>query len=435
MKSRSWRRSFKFTLIALLSIALTQSASFAVAANKSTAATSPAPSEYVFPAEWENQSAVWLAWYEYPTLDGMYEVTAQIIEALQNVAHVKVNLVVRPVDKNDAIAFLRNYNIDTNAINYYEYNNLYIFTRDLGPMFVKNSQGQAKVLDFRWTFYGVGNNIYAPTSLGFMDRFLARQLNLPTVQSDIVAEGGGYEVNGDGVMMGFKDMALNRNPGKTIQEIEAELLRMYGYKKMIWFDKSPISDKLVPDGPIIENYFGYGANGHIDEFARFVDPHTVLVAQISEEARDSNTIERMDYEALEALVVKLKAATDIHGQPFKIIRVPAPDLSDHWYERLITPGDDMYDYYKSLGFQDGQNVIELPAVSYLNFLITNNAVIASKYWEPGMPDRVRQKDEQAKQILQAAFPGRQIVQINPKAVNWNGGGIHCITQQQPVLTP
>ncbi|RNB87214.1 hypothetical protein EDM56_16185 [Brevibacillus fluminis] len=38
-------------------------------------------------------------------------------------------------------------------------------------------------------------------------------------------------------------------------------------------------------------------------------------------------------------------------------------------------------------------------------------------------------------ILQAAFPDREIVQINPTAVNWNGGGIHCITQQQPVLEP
>lgn len=388
---------------------------------------------FSFPAEWEEHSAIWLAWYEYPTIPGMHEVTAEIIEKLQQVAEVEVKLVVRPHEKNDAISFMQNYHIDVNAIDFYEYNNLYIFLRDLGPMFVTNGEGQAKVLDFAWNFYGVGNNIYAPTSLGFLDRFLARKLNLPTIKSNIVAEGGGYEVNGAGVMMGFKDMALNRNPGKTIEEIEAEILRMYGYEKMIWIERSPLVDKLNPNGPIMENFFGYGANGHIDEFARFVDPHTILVAEISEEARDSNSLEAIDYEIVEEMVATLEAATDINGQTFTIIRVPAPDLSDHWYERLLTKQDENYDYYKQFGFGEGDTVIEIPAVSYLNFLITNNAVLVAKYWEPGMPQRVLDMDEEARQILQTAFPDREIVQINPIAINWMGGGIHCISQQQPVF--
>lgn len=166
-----------------------------------------------------------------------------------------------------------------------------------------------------------------------------------------------------------------------------------------------------------------------------MDPHTILVAEISEDARDHNTLERLDYEIVEDMVDTLEAATDVNGQPFNIIRMPAPDLSSHWYERLITPEDEYYDFYQQFGFKDGDTVIEIPAVSYLNFLITNNAVISAKYWEPGKPESVRLMDEQAKQILQAAFPDRQIVQINPIAVNWLGGGIHCITQQQPVFTP
>ncbi|MEH7108974.1 agmatine deiminase family protein [Bacillus sp. JJ1764] len=430
MKKNLLKKLCKLSLIAMLSIVMMSSASIS-----GTAASTTAAEDYSFPAEWEKQSAVWLAWYEYPSIPGMHDVTAQIIENLQNVARVKVDLIIKPNEKNQVINFLKNYKIDTNSINFHEYNNLYIYTRDLGPAFVKNSEGKAKVMDFNWNFYGAGNNVYDKLALGYLDRDMARQLNLPTVQSSMVAEGGGYEVNGNGVMMGFKDMALNRNPGKTIEEIESEILRMYGYKKMIWIDRSPLADKLVVNGPIIENFFGYGANGHIDEFARFVDPHTILVAEISKEARDNNTLERIDYEIVEEMVNKLKTATDIDGKPFNIIRMPAPDLSDHWYERLIMPGDESYDYYKSLGYKDGDKVIEIPAVSYLNFLITNNAVIAAKYWEPGKSDRVRQMDEQAKEILQAAFPNRKIVQINPMAVNGLGGGIHCITQQQPLLSP
>jgi agmatine deiminase len=432
MKKNFWKKVCKLSVVAALSVVMINSASFAVA----TASTTTSSTEYSFPAEWENQNAVWLDWYELPTLPGQHAVTAQIIETLQNVAHVKAALVIKPHEKNQVISFLQNYNIDTNAIEFHEYNNNYIYMRDLGPMFVKNSEGKGKVLDFNWNFYGIGNNIYEKKAIGFLDRAMARQLNLPTVQSDVVAEGGGYEVNGEGVIMGFKDMALNRNPGKTLQEIEQGILRMYGQQKLIWLERSPLADKLTPDGsPIMENFFGYGANGHVDEVARFVSPNTVLVAQISEEARDSNDLERLDYERIEEAVDTLEAATDVHGNHFNIIRVPNPDLSLVWNERLLTPSDDSFDFYTQFGFNEGDTVIEIPAVSYLNFLITNNAVIAAKYWEPGQPEELKQLDAQAKQILQAAFPDRQIVQINPIAVNWLGGGIHCITQQQPVLTP
>lgn len=423
MKNILWKRICripKIPFIALLSMLL-------------TGAGSASASEYKFPAEWEQQSAVWQAWYEYPTIPGMHDVTAQIIEVLQNVAHVKVELIVKPQEKSQAISFLQGYNVNINAISFREYENLYIFTRDLGPAFVKNSAGQGKVQNFAWNFYGVGNNVYEKLAIGYLDRDMAQKLNLPTIDSDIVAEGGGYEVNGAGVMMAFKDMALHRNPGKTIQEIEQEILRVYGYQKMIWIDRSPVSDTLVVGTPVVENYFTYGANGHVDEAVRFVSANTILVGQISQEARNSNALEALDYEILEEAAATLAAATDINGQPFNIIRVPMPNLEDHWYERLIVPGDDAYDFYKGLGYDDGDTVTEVPAVSYLNFLITNNVVISAKYWQPGMPQRVKDLDRQSKEILQARFPGRQVVQINPTAINWMGGGMHCITQQQPVL--
>lgn len=35
-----------------------------------------------------------------------------------------------------------------------------------------------------------------------------------------------------------------------------------------------------------------------------------------------------------------------------------------------------------------------------------------------------------KKILQKAFTGRKIIQINVEELNEGGGGIHCATQQQ-----
>ena len=67
----------------------------------------------------------------------------------------------------------------------------------------------------------------------------------------------------------------------------------------------------------------------------------------------------------------------------------------------------------------------------MNFFISNNVVLIAKYWKEGMPLKEKEKDETAKNILAGIFPDRKIIQINPLPVNYLGGGIHCITQQQP----
>jgi len=102
------------------------------------------------------------------------------------------------------------------------------------------------------------------------------------------------------------------------------------------------------------------------------------------------------------------------------------------------PEDETYRYIASLTFEDGTVIPEgsritvVSATSYLNFLITNGIVLTPVYWKQGRPASMAAKDNRMKQILQKAFPDREIVGINPEAINVGGGGIHCITQQQPV---
>jgi agmatine deiminase len=40
-------------------------------------------------------------------------------------------------------------------------------------------------------------------------------------------------------------------------------------------------------------------------------------------------------------------------------------------------------------------------------------------------------DEQAMVAFKKAFPDKKIVPINPLALHWGGGGMHCITQNEP----
>ena len=42
-------------------------------------------------------------------------------------------------------------------------------------------------------------------------------------------------------------------------------------------------------------------------------------------------------------------------------------------------------------------------------------------------------DAAARAILEEAYPGRRAVTVDSRAIFARGGGIHCITQQQPTV--
>jgi len=74
------------------------------------------------------------------------------------------------------------------------------------------------------------------------------------------------------------------------------------------------------------------------------------------------------------------------------------------------------------------------ATSYCNFLISNGVVLLAKYYKEGRNILFKQTDDQALEILRSVFPDREVIQIEDvENVNFGGGGMHCITQQQPVI--
>ena len=61
--------------------------------------------------------------------------------------------------------------------------------------------------------------------------------------------------------------------------------------------------------------------------------------------------------------------------------------------------------------------------SYLNHLVVNAGVIACTFGD--------EQDEASLAVLSAAYPGRRVVGVDARPLFDRGGGIHCITQQQP----
>lgn len=394
--------------------------------------------EFTFPPEWAPHEAVWMGWTDTVTsMPERTELWLQMLEALT--PHVRVKMVVN----SDALAArVRELAADRiaspDALQFIVQPTSDVWLRDSGPLFISDGH-ELQLADFDWAYYGfpwpAGGQ--AGMARGKLDQEVAEQFRLRRRRSSVVAEGGGIDVNSR-TMVSYMDAAMLRNRGHSLSEIEAEFKRLYGKEQVIWLNRAPISDRVF-DGPKIANYFGWGANGHVDEYVRFVSEDTILVAQVSEEERDLNPLYRLDHEILAENLEQLQLARDPDGNRFNVIPVPMPDVTALMDTRKLTQADmdgtgpdgDMRSMYRN--FSVGDEIHFLPAASYLNFLVTNGVVLVAKYGREDRPEHLAATDEAMRKILAQSYPDREIVQIDPLSINWGGGGMHCITQQEPKL--
>ncbi len=156
---------------------------------------------------------------------------------------------------------------------------------------------------------------------------------------------------------------------------------------------------------------------------------------MTEEQRDNDPIAAVSFERLERSLEILENSSCQDGHPLNVVRVPVPDV----ILETMSASDAVFDYLQSLTYEDGtmirsdEAIRVVAATSYLNFQVTNGLVLMPVYWEPGMPDAVRQKDEHARRVLAEAFPDREVVPIHALNANLGGGGIHCMIQPQPAV--
>lgn len=420
IRPRAPRRFLRRTLPCLLAL-------WATACLRDTHSGVPAAARYSFPPEWAPQDAVWLGWsYD----RAHHPLQIEMIRALVPTVRVRL-LVTSDLARKEAKAALAAGGIPSERIEFllHPVSNLWI--RDPGPRFLTDGHRLA-VADFAWNWYGYPQELSRDwgTRAG-IDDDLARALRLPLVSSRVVAEGGGLEVS-TSLLLTYRDTALQRNPGVPLEEIEAEYLRVYGKERVLWLSRAPISDR-VTDRPKIENYVGWGANGHIDEFARFVSDSTIVIAQIDPSERNDDPLTRSDHDILTENLAELRSAVNVDGQPFHIVTLPVPALRHYLRTRAVTEEDKVSELGRVVlrEFAVGDEVHFVPALSYLNFVLSNGVVLVPAYWQEGLPEKERDKDEEARATLQRLFPDRRVVQIHPLDVNWDGGGMHCITQQQP----
>jgi len=403
---------------------------------------SAAEAGYRFPGEFEKHDAIWLMWPTYENKIGWPAdvVQGRIIEALA--PYVKVYLAVNTEEEIAvARAKLKELNIPDGHVTYYVVPHGDIWCRDMGPIYVVNDETKGlAVVDFNFNCWGYEKPTDEYSTMEEkVDRMVAEQFGFPTIKTNIVSEGGNREFNGKGTMMVTEAVELQRNPGMTRDEIEAEFKRVFGVKKVIWLKNGVIEDEYTFNGPIEgpdgekNVYTVITTGGHIDEYARFVNENTVLLAEVTEEEAAKDELSAENRRRLEENFEILTNETDQDENPLNVVRIP---LADPIYDTLA-PGDGVYDFIKELEYLDGstfpvgEEINVVLAGTYNNFLITNGVVLAQKFWRPGRSEIIKEKDAKAKEVLQSLFPDREIIMINAEPVNIGGGGIHCITQQVP----
>ncbi len=393
--------------------------------------TVAAPSEvFSFPAEFEPQSAVWIGARPKENGQPALGIVAQMVAALAPSVDVYL-MTPTAAEKVQVEAAIRKTGLDTRRIHYVAITSSPTrWYRDIGPIFLTGDRGHLKVVDFDFNCYGdcQSGSAEAKAKEG-IDRQIAGMLHLPILRTELASEGGDREVNGRGTLMAVEAVEMQRNPQLTRHQIERELLRVLGQKKMIWLKRGMAEDDDAERGPLYANVYAAGAGGHIDEMARFTAPDTVVLAQVTPQERDSDRVLRMSYQRLEENERILKSATDQDGHPFHIVRMPAADPI--YLDYNFKAGDHGLAFFR--GSKPGQPIRVILPASYMNFTISNGVVLVPAYWRPGRPESTRRKDEAAKRILQRLFPDRRILRIDAENLNYGGGGMHCATQQQPAV--
>lgn len=326
------------------------------------------------PAEAEPHEQTWMAWPSTPSLYGgpgaYFESVQETLGRLASaIAENEPVSMAAPADQHALAARLCGPKVQLVDIPTDD-----MWARDSGPVFVRRGDDIAAV-DFG--FNGWGNKQAHPRD-GALAAQIAASAGIDRIEADLCGEGGGIEYDGDGTLLLTESCWVNdnRNPGLTRTEIETRLKATLGVETVIW----------------VPGVRGFDiTDGHIDGSLRFVEPGLIVASSYPGDT--SEWAQAHD----EALAILAKAR-DARGRAFEIASIPSATEVRSTSEDFLS--------------------------SYANYYVGNGALYTPQFGD-------RKADALAKDVLGRLHPGRRIVQLDADRIYENGGGIHCVTQQQP----
>lgn len=338
------------------------------------------------PAEWAPHRATWVAWPHHEPdwpgkLGSIRWVYAEIVRVLAD--HEQVEILCHDADLvREAQTAVAAHGARADRVRLHVVPTDRVWLRDSAPIATIDDAGRVVLVEWAFNAWAKYDNWQRDALVGDA---IARLTGLPRVEprrtsgERIVLEGGGIEVNGEGVMLVTEEWLLSnvqvRNPGLTRADYEHVFAEWLGVSRTIWLGEGCVGDDT---------------HGHIDDVARFVAADTIVLA-VEEDPADENHARSMDN--LQRLEHAARAGTRL----LRIARLPFP-------RPVIMNGE------------------RLPA-SYANFYIANGVVIVPTFNDPN--DRI------ALNTLASLMPDRHVVGIHAVDLVWGLGTLHCLTQQEP----
>ncbi|NLB63633.1 MAG: agmatine deiminase family protein [Fibrobacter sp.] len=330
-----------------------------------------------YPAEWEAQAATWLAWPHNPLnwSHRIAEIEAFYHNLILQITEFQPVCLLVPPERRVSKSFILDWKKQKFPVIIYQIPTDDIWIRDYGPFFMTNG---TKVHCIKFEFNAWGQKFPPWKRDNQVPQHLARTLGLDLTSFKPILEGGAVEFNGDGVGMTTLDCLVGeqRNPENNLEALIRLIKQAFNLGELL----------ILPRGLI-----GDHTDGHIDNLARFVSSRHIVVNDTS----DQNS---PNYEILQEAQHILRTWIDAQPETWQLSTLPLPP------QRIL--GDEI-----------------LPA-SYMNFIFVNDAMLIPQY--------NCSSDQIALDFYQKAYPQRKIVGVDCTLVIEEGGGLHCLSKQQPL---
>ena len=341
-----------------------------------------------FPAEWEPHEATWIGWpHNKKDWPGKFApiqwVYAEMVKYISR--GEKVRIIVESVQhKLKAKKVLSSANIDLKNIEFFILETNRGWTRDSGPIFIKNNENEIAEVNFKFNGWAKYSNYKKDEKL---PKFISKKFKLDNIipcynNNHVVLEGGSIDTNGRGTLFTTEECLLDtkvqvRNPGYTKEDYEVVFKKYLGIFTIIWLGNGITGDDT---------------HGHVDDLCRFVNHNTVVLAQEKNPHDENYTKLKENKERI--IDIKIEDGSNV-----EIVDLPMPSP-------VIFKGQ------------------RLPA-SYANFYFSNYAVLVPTFNDTN--DRI------ALGILSELITDRPVIGINAVDLIWGLGAIHCLTHEQPAV--
>lgn len=402
------------------------------------------PDGHELAAEFDPVAAVWLSHGA-----GHEALTAGLVAALA--PHVELKFLVRDAEAEaEARKLLASERLAPPRLRFMHEPLATFFLRD-AAVFTRRPGGGIGVIDFVWSEYGTaawcagrhGAGSQAARSCAAsadlsreaLDRAIARHARARLFRSSVAIEGGGVESNGRGLLIANQALYATRNPGRSRADLEAALLRLPGVRRIVWLPAGLAEDPHLRSS-IDAQHVAWGTGGHTDEFVRFADERTVLLAWPEDADVAASPVARLTRQRMQRNHDILARSADLQGRPLRVLRLPMPRLVQRRIflsagaETALSEGWTAGFFPPSERRREGQPVMQIATCSYLNHVVANGVVVAPDYLPQGTPAVLQ---ERARRILESAYAGRQVRFVDASSANWVGGGLHCATLCEPGL--